>query len=74
MSSITSHLLGRGTQGSGKKKSLTWTKSWWGTGSEQCKAVPRAGIARNDILSLKWIYYGPKRDILDYWETLIFFI
>ena len=30
------------------------------------------GVARYDISSLKWIYYGPKRDILEYWETLIF--
>ena len=29
-------------------------------------------IARNDIFSLKWIYYGPKGVILDYWGTLIF--
>ena len=29
-------------------------------------------VERNDIFGLKWIYYGPKRDILDYWETLIF--
>ena len=29
-------------------------------------------VARNDIFSHRWIYYGPKRDILDYWETLIF--
>ena len=33
----------------------------------------RGGVAINDIFSLKWRYYGPKRDILDYWGTLIFF-
>ena len=32
----------------------------------------RGSVARNDIFSLKWRYYGPKRDILDYWVTLIF--
>ena len=32
----------------------------------------RGGVARNDIFSLKKIYYGPKQDILDYWKTLIF--
>ena len=29
-------------------------------------------VARNDIFILKWKYYGPKRDIWDYWETLAF--
>ena len=29
-------------------------------------------IARNDIFSLKWRYYGLKRDIMDYSRTLIF--
>ena len=29
------------------------------------------GVARNDIFNLKWRSYGPKWDILDYWETLI---
>ena len=32
----------------------------------------RGSVARNEILSLKWIYYGPKQDIFDYWGTLIF--
>ena len=35
--------------------------------------VPGIFLARNDIFSLKWRYYGPKEDILDYWGTLIFF-
>ena len=30
-------------------------------------------VARNDIFSIKWRYYGPKGDILDYWGTLMFF-
>ena len=29
-------------------------------------------VARKNIFSLKWRYYGPKRDILDYRGTLIF--
>ena len=29
-------------------------------------------VARNDVFRTKWRYYDPKRDILDYWETLIF--
>ena len=29
-------------------------------------------VARNDVFRTKWRYYGPKRDILDYLETLIF--
>ena len=30
------------------------------------------GIAAiNEILSIKYRYYGPKGDILDYWITLI---
>ena len=32
----------------------------------------RGIVARNDIFGLKWRYYGPKWDILDYWGTLIF--
>ena len=31
-------------------------------------------IARNDIFSLKWRYYGLKRDIMDYSRTLIYFV
>ena len=27
-------------------------------------------VARNYIFSFKWWYYGPKRDILQYWGTL----
>ena len=30
------------------------------------------GVAINYIFGTKWRYYGPKRDILDYWGTLIF--
>ena len=33
----------------------------------------RGGVSINEIFSIKWIYYGPKGDILDYWETLVFF-
>ena len=33
----------------------------------------REVVARNDIFGLKWRYHGPKRGILDYWGTLIFF-
>ena len=29
-------------------------------------------VVRDDIFGLKWRYYGPKGDILDYWVTLIF--
>ena len=29
-------------------------------------------VARNDIFIIKWIYSGPKWDILNYWGTLIF--
>ena len=32
----------------------------------------RVSVERNDIFSLKWRYYGPKWDILDYWKSLIF--
>ena len=32
----------------------------------------RGSVERNDIFSLNCICYGPKRDILDYWGTLIF--
>ena len=32
----------------------------------------RGGLARNDIVGLKWRYYGPKQDILDYWVIIIF--
>ena len=31
-------------------------------------------VERNDIFSLKWRYYGPKQDILEYWGTLIYFL
>ena len=34
----------------------------------------RGSVARNHIFSLKWIYYGPKMDILDYWGTLIYIL
>ena len=32
----------------------------------------RVSVTRNDIFSIKWRYYGPKRDILDYMGALIF--
>ena len=32
----------------------------------------RGSVSRNDIFSLKWIYYGPKGGILDYWRHLCF--
>ena len=32
------------------------------------------GVARNYIFSLIWRCYGPKRDILDYWETILYFL
>ena len=32
------------------------------------------GVARNYILSLIWRCYGPKRDILDYWETILYWL
>ena len=31
-------------------------------------------LARSGIFSLKWIYYGPKEGILEYWGILIFWI
>ena len=31
----------------------------------------RGSVARNYIFGLIWRCYGPKRDILDYWETNI---
>ena len=34
----------------------------------------RGSVARNDIFSPISRCYGPKRDILDYWVTLIFYI
>ena len=34
-------------------------------------ALPRY-VVINDILGINWRCYGPKRDILDYWGTLIF--
>ena len=30
------------------------------------------GVSRNDIFGLKWIIYGPKGNILDYWGIIIF--
>ena len=32
----------------------------------------RGSVAKNYIISLIWICYGPKRDILDYWGENIF--
>ena len=34
----------------------------------------RGSVARNYIFSLIWRCHGPKRDILEYWGTNIFFI
>ena len=34
----------------------------------------RGSVEINKIFSLNWRCYGPKRDILDYWGTLIFHI
>ena len=34
----------------------------------------RSYVSINYIFSLKWIYYCPKEDILDYWGTLIYFL
>ena len=34
----------------------------------------RGSVARNGIFSIKWRYYGPKMDILDYCGTPIFCI
>ena len=31
----------------------------------------RGSVARNDIFGINWRSYGPKRDILEYWGTLI---
>ena len=31
----------------------------------------KGSVEINGIFSLKWRHYGPKRDILDYWGTLI---
>ena len=33
----------------------------------------RGSVARNYIFGLIWRRYGPKRVILDYWGTIIFF-
>ena len=33
----------------------------------------RGSVAINIIFVIKWRYYGPKGDILDYWGTLLFF-
>ena len=39
----------------------------------QLVRLPTGGsIEINEIFSLKWIYYGLKGDILEYWGTLIF--
>ena len=32
----------------------------------------RGGISINYIFSLIWRYYGPKRDILEYWGTILY--
>ena len=46
------------------------------SGFKSCYAVVKPSYERecsnNEIFSLKWIYYGPKGDILDNWGTLIF--
>ena len=33
----------------------------------------RGIVTRNEIFSIKYRHYGPKRDMLDYWITLVFF-
>ena len=30
--------------------------------------------ATNDILSIKWRYYDPEQNILNYWEKLLFYL
>ena len=32
----------------------------------------RGSVARNYIFGLIWRCYGPKRDILDYWGTILY--
>ena len=39
-----------------------------------CEKLPHVFVARNEIFGLNWRWYGPKRDILDYQGTLIFFL
>ena len=34
----------------------------------------RGSVVRNYIFSLIWRFYGPKRGILDYWGTIIYFL
>ena len=34
----------------------------------------RGSVARNYIFSIIWICYGPKRDILDYWGTILYYL
>ena len=34
--------------------------------------VPEKDVARKYIFGIVWRRYGPKRDILDYWGTIIF--
>ena len=31
-------------------------------------------VARNYIFSLIWRCYGPKRDVLDYWGTIVYWL
>ena len=43
------------------------------TKAKFCVNVPQ-GVARNYIFSLIWRCYGPKRDILDYWKTILYWL
>ena len=36
------------------------------------RQIQDTGVAKNYIFSLIWRCYGPKRNILDYWGTIIF--
>ena len=43
-----------------------------GTGEEFNTPRDTGVVARNYIFSLIWIWYGPKRDVLDYWGTILY--
>ena len=47
--------------------------SGWGIFYAVGKTSVERIVARNEIFSIKWIIYCPKRDILEYWEMIIFF-
>ena len=40
-------------------------------GSKYISRLDKAYVEINCVFGLKWRYYGSKRDILDYWGTLI---